>query len=228
MANGLLPAALLLSFRLAAQDPNVDQVLADTLKDLRGDDGQTPRAPAKEARPSPIVFRESPPDKTTAQSVSAGRLRHKLPKKAQLAYQQGVKLLGARKMEEASSALRAAIAADPGFMQAHNALGMLYGVQGRYADAETEFHVALGLDPQASIPLYNLGVAYMRAGRFLEAEQSAREALRLAPTSAHAQLLLGYLLLPVPERRPEAIEYLRLSAKSLSEARELLRRLKAK
>lgn len=126
--------------------------------------------------------------------VSAARLRHKVPKEAQKAYDLAVKFAKQKKNGEAIQALEDAVALDPDFANAYNDLGVWYFFAGRAGDAEAALRRAIALDPAFSSAYINLGVVALYRGDLMEAERLARKSLALSPRSVEAESLLNETL----------------------------------
>lgn len=69
----------------------------------------------------------------------------------------------------------------PGYMEAHNDLGVRYMQQGAYERAAAEFQEAAKLDPGAVRPAANLALAWIALGRYADAESAARRAIAADP-----------------------------------------------
>ena len=79
--------------------------------------------------------------------------------------------------EIALKKLNKALNADPGFVDAHNALGLLHNQLGQFDDAERSFKKALRIEPDNSSTLNNYGQFLCQRGRFEEGEQRFLEAV---------------------------------------------------
>jgi len=84
-------------------------------------------------------------------------------------------------LEDAETALRAALAADLFFGPAHNNLGVVYFRQKAYYRAAWEFQYAAKLMPHSPEPRNNLGLVYEAVGQMGKAERWFDEALSLGP-----------------------------------------------
>src|SRR5512138_3340498 len=62
-------------------------------------------------------------------------------------YRLGRYYQGQNRMDQAIAAYRKALAIDPRFSEAHNALGTIYALQGKYDGALAEFNLALAATP---------------------------------------------------------------------------------
>jgi Tfp pilus assembly protein PilF len=121
---------------------------------------------------------------------------------------------------------RTAINLSPLSHRAHAGLGEFYFDQGRFPEAERQFHDSL----QAARTLrgyWGLGLVYWREGRYAEAEHAFQEAEALVPSSGRAHIMLG-LLYTDTKRNREALRELQTGLKSEPtnpQALEALRKL---
>jgi tetratricopeptide (TPR) repeat protein len=91
----------------------------------------------------------------------------------------------------------------PNIAGAHNALGKIFGSQGRYEEAITEFRESVKLNSKLSDSWVNLAWYYLESGRtdnksLQEATDFARRALQLdegTPQEWHRRAILGWILL---------------------------------
>ncbi|PTR04524.1 tetratricopeptide repeat protein [Nitrosomonas nitrosa] len=79
-----------------------------------------------------------------------------------------------------------ALMADPDYVEAHNALGVVYSSQGDYSLALEHFQKAIELTPTATYLHNNLGYAYLLQERYREAADAFREALHFDPSNSKA------------------------------------------
>lgn len=79
-----------------------------------------------------------------------------------------------------------ALIADPDYVEAHNALGVVYSSQGDYSLALEHFQKAIELTPTATYLHNNLGYAYLLQERYREAADAFREALHFDPSNSKA------------------------------------------
>ncbi|MDP7639442.1 MAG: tetratricopeptide repeat protein [Candidatus Hydrogenedentes bacterium] len=87
----------------------------------------------------------------------------------------------------------------------HNALGRAYYAEGRLAEAEEQYRLALDVLPGYSMAHNNLGLIYLEAGRFPDAEHAFREATAVTPRESRFFANLG-IALAAQERTAEAEE----------------------
>ena len=155
----------------------------------------------------------------TSRTVSAARLRHKVPSKARKEFEKGVE--AARKKDSASAIghLARATELDPEFMEAHNNLGIQHLKADAYETALGYFQKAAELDPGAPSPHINLAMALVRLERYSEAEQVARKATRLAGDNAVARYTLGFVLLKQEKNTSEALDNLQRACDRIPSAR---------
>jgi spermidine synthase len=97
--------------------------------------------------------------------------------------------------------LKTALLADPRFVEAQEALGMLYRGQGMEGPAEAHLQRAVSLQPRNSLLLGQLADLYNQQGRFTEAAAQYRAAVALSPQEAGlwGGLGLSYQGLGLPE-----------------------------
>jgi tetratricopeptide (TPR) repeat protein len=93
---------------------------------------------------------------------------------------------------------RRALALDPGYLKAHDNLGLALDALGRYDEAVKSYEEALRLNraraSRSPWPALNLGLLLTRLGRLEEAEPLFRESAREDPRFAPAPYQLGIVL----------------------------------
>ena len=94
----------------------------------------------------------------------------------------------------------------------HTALGKLYRVTGRYADAEAAYLEALRLNPDSVAALTGIGANYMLQKNSAEAEARFRQAIGLHPGDWSAYNLLGVFLFRSGRYAEAAEEYSKVVA----------------
>ena len=104
--------------------------------------------------------------------------------------------LGFGRLDEAEKAYRAAVAAKPGYSEAHNDLGQLLARTGRWEDAIREFDAALGnmLYKTPYVARCNKGLAMYRMGRREDGIAEMRACLSVAPSYCKGRRELGRVL----------------------------------
>ena len=165
-------------------------------------------------------------ERPTGESVSAARLRHRVPGKAAHAFVRGFKLAMAGSAKAAAQEFQSAVAIDPQFSEAHGDLGVEDTLLGLYDEATTEFRKAIELDPATAAHHANLAYVLIRLKRHGEAEPEAQTAVGLDPADAKAQFLLGFLLARRPESRSRAIAHLEYAAREMQAAHEVLEQVR--
>src|SRR5437879_1656794 len=152
-------------------------------------------------------------------TVSAAKLRHKVPSKARKEFEKGVE--AARKNDSAAAIghLAKATELDPGYMEAHNNLGVQHLKANAYETALALFQKAVELDPGAREPLVNLAATLVTLERPVEAETVARKAVRLDGGYASARYLLGLALLQQQKNTSEALDHLQRASETFPRAR---------
>jgi Flp pilus assembly protein TadD len=125
------------------------------------------------------------------------------PTLAQTLFHQAGAHLAARDFAAAQDALRAALALDPGFAEAHANLGYALDAGGRKAEAEQHYRLAIELAPHQLQTRLNLGALLTALRRFDAAQAVYQAALALAPDSPALLSNLG-MMLACAGREPEA------------------------
>ncbi|HYH39831.1 MAG TPA: tetratricopeptide repeat-containing glycosyltransferase family protein [Azospirillum sp.] len=122
--------------------------------------------------------------------------------RATVLYNAGIGLHGQGRLEDAVTAFRDAVEADPRFAEAHFNLGNALARCGRWDEAVEAYRAAAGLVPAAAEPPFALGVAYEQlgharaaAGRRVEAAAAYRAALLFRPEAPAAHFALAKVLL---------------------------------
>jgi hypothetical protein len=159
--------------------------------------------------------------------VSLRELRHPPAARAVGAALAGQRFAESGKFERAAEELRKAVRISPEFAQAHSNLAVQYIRMGQYQQAAGEIDRALAIAGPNPADLCNQAFVRTAMHQYPEAEASAREALRIDPNSAHADYLLGTILLLRNETRAEAIAHLERAAVTLEGARAMLARVKS-
>ena len=131
----------------------------------------------------------------------------------------------------AVTGLRRALELDPGFMRAHDNLGLCYEALGRFDEAVRSWEEAIRLNDgqktKSPWPSLNLGLMLTRLDRLDEAEARFREALRCDSRFAQAHYQLG-ITLEKKGRAGEAVAELEEAARldpAYAEAQYALARL---
>lgn len=209
---------------------DVPTVNREYLEDLRGGSVVRTCTPGKD-QPRVVCATDidgmAPPAITqkrpTGETISVRQLQHKVPKEAAKAFQRAFKLSGAGEHQKAAAELEAALRRDPEFTAAENQLGVEYSYLGRWEDAELAFHRVTDIEPAFWMGHYNLALILYSRGDRPGAEQSARRALALSSENPRIHLLLGELLVMRNETRAEGLTELNFAARTLSDARWVLR-----
>ena len=222
--------AVILACRCWAQAGLTPQQANDRLlQDLWGSNVVHTCTPGK-GQPQSVCITDvgtAPPEitqqKPTGETVSVKQLQHKIPKEATKALQRAMKLSRAGEHEKAAAELEAALRRDPEFGPAENQLGVEYSYLGRWDEAEVAFRRVISIEPDSWMGHYNLALTLYSAGDFAGAEQGARRALALSSENPRIHLLLGELLVMREQTRAEGLTELRFAARTLSDARWVLR-----
>lgn len=140
-----------------------------------------------------------------AGSVSFASLSHKVPRKAQRAFDAAEKARQHGDDEDWSKNLHAALAIDPLFVPAHNDLGTYYMRHNMFGLALAELERAAALDSGAAQVQINLAGCLAQMGRLDEAEVAARRAVQLNGGSSRAHYTLGLVLANLRKLPAEAV-----------------------
>ncbi|MDX2270181.1 MAG: hypothetical protein NW208_18920 [Bryobacter sp.] len=162
-----------------------------------------------------------------AAPVSAHRLGHKVPKRAQQAVRNAMAKLEAKNRDAALAALGEALEQDPEFALAHSLLGAVRLEAREFPAAYEALHHALELDPQEGAALTNLPLVLLHLHRLTEAEEAARTCLRTNAANARARFYLALSLLEQGKDRKEATFHLTQAQADFPAAAKLLQQLKA-
>ena len=111
--------------------------------------------------------------------------------KADANFDVGRQAIEAENWPAASTAMRKAIAADPGNPDAHNWLGFVLRKQGNYDASFAEYAEALRLNPKHKAARAYLGEAYLATKQLAKAEEQLNELLKLCtpiPCEEHKDL----------------------------------------
>lgn len=130
----------------------------------------------------------SPASPGSDPTVSAQDLS--IPDKAREQFEKGMEAHGRGDDREAQDALEQAVAIYPGYVRAHNNLGVLYLKAGLKIKAFVEFSKAVELDPKFAPGYVNQARVSISDGRFDEAEPALKKALEADPSALNAMKLL--------------------------------------
>ena len=162
--------------------------------------------------------------------VSIYRLQHQVPGRAVSEFIKAEMAWKAGKNAESIERLEKALKLDPGYMEAHNNLGIKLLAGGQRERAAQEFRKSIELDPNAAPAHLNLAICLLFDSKEREKGREAemhRKALQLDPSSASARFALGIALSWMNSE--EALPYLRESVdrypRALPAAANLLERL---
>jgi predicted CXXCH cytochrome family protein len=198
--------------RLAPASPGAAQVIGAALRDA---DPLVRRAaaaalegvePGRRIEPlAPLLDDPVRVVRMEAARLLAGAPRDRLPEPARAAF------------ERAYGEYVAAERFNADRPESHLNLALLYGAQGRSAEAEGELLAALTLDPRFVPAAVNLADLYRATGRDPEGERVLRDALATSPRSAPAHHALG-LLLVRQRRQVDALRELEAAARLAPES----------
>ena len=106
----------------------------------------------------------------------------------------GVELEAAGRIKQAIAKHERALEVDPGYVQAHSNLLILYGKMGQLEKAEQHYHAAVKLNPNRAELHYNFGVLTLEQKRYRKATGAFRRAVEISPTYAEAHYNLAGML----------------------------------
>ena len=105
------------------------------------------------------------------------------PQDASIALNLGLLLQHLKRVKEAEKFIRTALALQPTYAEASDALGLLLAADGRYAEAEVAYLQAIRNDPQAAW-YSHLGFLYYKVQNWEKAEASYVAASQLGSANA--------------------------------------------
>ena len=214
----------------AQTEPTPRQASDRLLEDLRGGSiGRTCTPEKGQPQAVCITDRDGMPPparaqkKPTGETISVTQLQHKVPKEAAKNFERAIKLSRGGEHQKAAAELETALRRDPEFGSAENQIGVEYSYLGRWDEAENAFRRCTDIEPGSWMGHYNLGLTLYGRGDLPGAEQSTRRALALSSENPRIHLLLGELLVLREQTRVEGLDELKFAARTLSDARWVLR-----
>jgi len=154
------------------------------------------------------LFLRNRPDRTQevprSLVLSARDAAERVPKEAQKAFENGLKLGEENRLAQAEGSYGKAIAIYPSYRQALIERGNLRLAAGRLDDASTDFARVLKLDPHSGPALRGSGVCKFQLGRFPEAVSDLEKAAAAEPDVAKTQMFLGLALMAQDDRERAA------------------------
>lgn len=168
------------------------------------------------------------PNRGGAQQAPPGVLNAALagvPKAALDLYQKALKDAGGGDAKKAVGRLKEAVTLHPGFMLAHNELGVQQMRLGQLDEAAESLGAALKLAPDAFAPRLNRGILLVLRKQFGEAESELRRAIEKGSGSALAHLYLGRTLISLgkfPEAERELARAVELGGEDSHQAHRYL------
>lgn len=115
---------------------------------------------------------------------------------------QGAQLLRSQQAADAIALFAFALSNDRHHFQAHQCLGVAYGMKGDTAQAVQHLEAAIRTNSNVPGTHYNLGLLYQLQGRIADAVREIEAALRLNPNYAQAQHALEHLRAQLPHAVP--------------------------
>jgi tetratricopeptide (TPR) repeat protein len=126
---------------------------------------------------------------------------------ARAALARGDKALAANRPQVAAAAFREALAASPGWAEAHNGLGSALFRQGERQEALAAFRAAVAADPKLAVAWFNLGFAARKGGEGASAVEAYERYVALAPEDPDGYYGLAESLRQVGQRERALATY---------------------
>jgi tetratricopeptide (TPR) repeat protein len=167
---------------------------------------------------------DNPPPSGT---ISANILKHKVPAKAEKAFNKGLRAVEKKNTEEAIRHFQQAVTIDPEFYEARNNLGGQYIAMGKPEPAASEFEELVRRYPRVPHAYTNLAVSYVIMERYADAERAARQSANLEHGNPRASLLIGTALVFQDKFSDEAMQHLKQVQDQFPDARLMLARAQA-
>ncbi|MEN0005304.1 MAG: alkaline phosphatase family protein [Bacteroidota bacterium] len=117
--------------------------------------------------------------------------------------------------EQVKAQLEQALAIDPDYAEAHQALGIWYFNQQQYSMALDHLLQAIGLDYQLATCHYYIGRSSLALGKYEAAADALKMTLLISPQNNHARELLAHTLKTALHRPTEAAQVLQAYQKYL-------------
>jgi tetratricopeptide (TPR) repeat protein len=158
-------------------------------------------------------------------TISIQQLQHKVPPRAQKAYDKGEQAASKGNLSDAETSFREAVNIDPEFADAYNELGATESRLQHLEDAAEQFQKAINLAPEHPQALPNLSIVLAKLRRWHEAGAVARRALGVVPASGRIHYILAASLLAERGGTEETIEHFKRAASEVPSARLTLAEL---
>ncbi|MBI3284985.1 MAG: tetratricopeptide repeat protein [Burkholderiales bacterium] len=124
-------------------------------------------------------------------------------------YQLGRYYLGQNRLELAAEAYRNAIRQSASYVDARNALGVVYSKQGKFNEAISELSAALKIVPDVARVYNNLGYTYYLQGNFADAVTAYEKTVALEPDNQRAYNNLGAVYRQLGDTKKSRLAFLR-------------------
>jgi tetratricopeptide (TPR) repeat protein len=157
-------------------------------------------------------------DRSSQSTISLQQLQHKIPPRAQKAYQKGEDAASKGNYEQARTLFQQAVALDPEYVDAYNELGATEARLNRLPEAAAEFQKAIDVDPDHRQALPNLSIVLAKMRRYHEAGEVARRALKVVPESGKIHYILAVSLITDNGDFDETILHLERAASEVHSA----------
>ncbi len=151
----------------------------------------------------PIFFRRKPADpaRLNAGTVNALEASQNIPPKARKAFEDGMKLVKEKKMEDALKSFNASIELYPDFFQALTEHGNLLLQRNQLMEAATDFDRAIKINDKYAPALRGLGLCLLQSQHPAEAVELLSQSAALEPDEATTHMFLGFVQLGLKQYR---------------------------
>jgi tetratricopeptide (TPR) repeat protein len=166
-----------------------------------------------------IHLAERQVERPTSGTISARSLERKVPGKAFKELKRSEEASSKGDVQKAVDHLVNAIRFYPGYLEAHNNLGVNYLRLNRLEESLAEFQQAKLLDPDDALVNVNLGSTLLIVGRYTEAEAAARRAMKSDHGSDRARYVLALSLKAQNRASQEALNEFRRVVRQFPRAR---------
>jgi tetratricopeptide (TPR) repeat protein len=174
-----------------------------------------------EGEPLTVQVRRPESQGGSTETVSLQQLQHKPPRKALNAWKNGRAALDKQQFDRAVEHLKAAVATDPEFADAHNYLGAAYFHMKQYQESVAHFQQAVELAPTHPQASDNLCLVLIKSERYAEAGEAAGRILRQGGGSAMAHYAAAIGLISGAGSVVDVLNHLRRAEVSIPNARLL-------
>ena len=153
------------------------------------------------------------------ETVSLSNLRHSVPRRARQALESAREAGAVGNAKKQLALLNKAVAIDPDFAEAHDALTSIYSQTGNLVEAEQHARKAFALNPGMPWAASNLALLLIHRNDYAEAEVVARQALKSQPGARWLSIILAVSLIEQGRNIDEGLAYVGRAAMDFPSAR---------